>query len=108
MNYISSRRRTRRGPLKGDVQEEGQGEEWSDTGCHPPWHLPACQHFYVLILCLRLFSFILINHSNLSLRLLPSEDGHQVGLQGVLQGLLQGVRWTQEESSMSQVSLIEV
>ena len=42
MNYISSRRRTRRGPLKGDVQEEGQGEEWSDTGCHPPWHLPAC------------------------------------------------------------------
>ena len=39
--FISSRRRPRRRPLQGDVQEEGQGEEWSDAGRHPPWHLPA-------------------------------------------------------------------
>ena len=37
----SSRRRLRREPLQGDVQEEGQGEEWSDAGRHPPRHLPA-------------------------------------------------------------------
>ena len=43
-SYHSSRRRPRRGPLWGDVQEEGQGEEWSDAGRHPPRHcqLPTC------------------------------------------------------------------
>ena len=50
-------------PLQEDVQEEGQGEEWSDAGRHPPRHLPAANvlrpnHIHAVshITCLRLFS----------------------------------------------------
>ena len=57
--FISSRRRLRRGPVQGDVQEEGQGEEWSDAGRHPPRHLPAANvlrpnhlHAILLVSCL--------------------------------------------------------
>ena len=77
--FISSRRRPRRRPLQGDVQEEGQGEEWSDAGRHPPWHLPAANvlrpnhiHGTSHMYCLRLFSIQWINHSDLCLRLLAN------------------------------------
>ena len=59
---ISSRRHPRRAPLQGDVQEEGQGEEWSDAGHLPSRHLPAANmlrpnHIHAIphTICLRLF-----------------------------------------------------
>ena len=62
--FISSRRRPRRGPLQGDVQEEGQGEEWSDAGRHPPRHFPAADltrpnhiHAEISHTCLHLILF---------------------------------------------------
>ena len=62
--------------LQGDVQEEVQGEKWSDAGHHPPRNLPAANvlqpnRIYALlnISCLHLIS---INHSNLNLHLNPS------------------------------------
>ena len=44
--FISSRRRPRRGPLQGDVYEEGEGEEWSDAGHHPPRHLTIWRYLF--------------------------------------------------------------
>ncbi len=77
--FISSRRVLRRGPLQGDVQEERQGEEWSDTGRHPHQHLPAANVMRLYqtqalshTCCQLLISIYRINHSNLCHCLNPS------------------------------------
>ena len=65
--------------LQGDVQEEGQGEEWSDAGRHPPWQLPAAnvlrtsqKHAISLTSCLLIIYICKKNHSILRSRLNPS------------------------------------